>query len=527
GKPLFADVPVRERVLMRADEKAVVQYGCDGERFAVSVRDAFGTLRKETILAYLDKCLHASGADQIDRKAGGAGLGLYLIANSATEVYFHVFEGAATEVLCSFDLTAARSQLRVFGVFEESIATAARPSSAPPRTMVPRQGRRREDHQPPPRASMLLPVMMTFAVLLLITAVTLVALPYVRHAATAALRVETDPPGATVYVDGRARGTAPLTVAGLEAGRSYAVRSTLQGHKEDEELVTAASGESTIRLRLPAEAAGVAVESDPPGARVLLDGKDTGKLTPAALELDAGRAAEVTLKRDGFLDQQLHVVAPGAGERAVYRASLPLSTEVAALSIETVPPNAGVTVDGLALFPPAAVHDTFVKPGARHVVKASAPGFVEAREEVTLGGGQHRALKLVLVEGGQLSLKSNVSAKVFIDDKAVGTAPMAVVALPEGRHTLALRASEPPLDYQTSFTIERGQTVEEKLDFGTVEVKAPGVLAHPAGAEGPGVTTFQALAGARKVVLSNRDTGEKREREINVPAGKKLVIDAW
>ena len=46
GKPLFADVPVKERVLMRVDQKAIVQYACDGERFAVSVRDAFGTLEK-------------------------------------------------------------------------------------------------------------------------------------------------------------------------------------------------------------------------------------------------------------------------------------------------------------------------------------------------------------------------------------------------------------------------------------------------------------------------------------------------
>src|SRR5258706_3522104 len=59
GKPLFADVPVRERVLLKSNEKAVLQYACDGDRFAVAVRDSFGSLRKATVLQYLDKCLHA------------------------------------------------------------------------------------------------------------------------------------------------------------------------------------------------------------------------------------------------------------------------------------------------------------------------------------------------------------------------------------------------------------------------------------------------------------------------------------
>ena len=86
GKPLFADVPVQERVLAARREKALVQYGCDGDRFAVSVRDAFGTLRKEHDPAATSTSACTSPDQQIDRKAGGAGLGLYLICNSATEV---------------------------------------------------------------------------------------------------------------------------------------------------------------------------------------------------------------------------------------------------------------------------------------------------------------------------------------------------------------------------------------------------------------------------------------------------------
>ncbi|HEY7954862.1 MAG TPA: PEGA domain-containing protein, partial [Polyangia bacterium] len=482
GKPLFAEVPVRERVGLKVHEKAMVQYACDGERFAVSVRDAFGSLSKKTVLAYLEKCLHASGAEQIDRKAGGAGLGLYLIANSATEIYFHIFSCTATEVVCTFDLSSARSQLRAFGVFEQSVETAARPPSGPARALATVHGRRREDLAPPPRASPLLPVMMTFSVLLLIVAVALAALPYVHHPAQATLRIETDPPGATVFVDGRKRGTAPLSVEGLQAGVSYAVRSTLAGFKDDDELVTAADGESAVKLKLAALLGAVAIESDPPGAHLIVDGNDTGKLTPAELSLASGKTAEVTLRKDGFNQERLEVSGPRAGEREVYRARLPLSREVAALTINATPPGATVTVDGMALMPPRPSYDTFVKPKALHHVKVSLPGYIDFRADLSLDGGEHRTLTAALREGGVLALDTNCKARVLVDGKAVGTAPLAPLALAEGEHTLALRGERPFLRFQTRVTVEKGKTLAEKLDFGTVQIAAAGVTAHPEGA---------------------------------------------
>jgi hypothetical protein len=465
GKPLFADVPVRERVLMRADEKAVVQYGCDGDRFAVSVRDAFGTLRKETILFYLDKCLHAPEGEQIDRKAGGAGLGLYLICNSASDVSFHIFAGSATEVICSFDLSAQRAQLRTLGVFEEQIEGAR--ATSPVTTIPSRRGRRHEDlapPSPPPRSGALLPVMMTFAVLLLLFAVAQAALPYLRRPTASSLKIETDPPGALVSVDGRARGAAPVAID-AEAGRSYAVRAVRPGYREDEQLVTAAAGDSPVRLHLERLAATLAVETDPAGARVFVDGKETGKLTPATLELPPSAALELTLRKQGFVESTVKTTAPPPGERALYHTALPLEGSAALLTVTTEPPNANVSVDGLVLAPPAPSHDTFVAPGSKHKIKVSAPGFVDARAEVTVGGGEHRSLHLTLVEGGTLTLRTNVAAKVLLDDKAVGTAPILPLGVTAGEHTLALRGKAPAVDFSTKVSVEKGHTLEVRLDF--------------------------------------------------------------
>ena len=79
---------------MRMEQKAVVQYSCDGSTFTISVRDSFGTLTRETVLKYLHKCLYAD--QQIDRKAGGAGLGLYIMANATTDFFMNSLQGVAT-----------------------------------------------------------------------------------------------------------------------------------------------------------------------------------------------------------------------------------------------------------------------------------------------------------------------------------------------------------------------------------------------------------------------------------------------
>jgi hypothetical protein len=129
GQQLFAGTPTKTRISLRLDQKVVVQYAYDGARFTVSVRDVFGTLERATVLSYLHKCLHAE--QQIDRKAGGAGLGLYLMVSSASAVYFHVLAGVATEAVCMFDLKRTKQQLGSFGFFTEKTD-----ASEPPRTVI-------------------------------------------------------------------------------------------------------------------------------------------------------------------------------------------------------------------------------------------------------------------------------------------------------------------------------------------------------------------------------------------------------
>lgn len=114
GQPIFANVDPHDRVSMGSPRPVSIRYASTDDGFAVAVRDRFGRLAKNTILAYIEKCINSP--NQIDRKTYGAGLGLYLVANAAASYVVNVAYGIATEVVCTFD-RGAKSPLRLVGVF--------------------------------------------------------------------------------------------------------------------------------------------------------------------------------------------------------------------------------------------------------------------------------------------------------------------------------------------------------------------------------------------------------------------------
>jgi len=114
GKQVFAEVDPHDRTRSRSPRPVSIRYASTEDKFAIAVRDRFGRLAKNTILSYIDKCIHSP--NQIDRKTYGAGLGLYLVANAAASYVVNVAYGIATEVVCTFD-RGAKSPLRLVGVF--------------------------------------------------------------------------------------------------------------------------------------------------------------------------------------------------------------------------------------------------------------------------------------------------------------------------------------------------------------------------------------------------------------------------
>ncbi|MEW6357650.1 MAG: PEGA domain-containing protein [Planctomycetota bacterium] len=117
--------------------------------------------------------------------------------------------------------------------------------------------------------------------------------------------IQSQPPGATVFVDGAYLGVTPLQAAALARGEHSLklVRHGFQTHRTAFEV--GRSGETALDIRLlPEKRYSLTVTSDPPGATVSLDGMPTGLRTPATLtNLRAGKY-ELLLTEDGHLPLQ-------------------------------------------------------------------------------------------------------------------------------------------------------------------------------------------------------------------------------
>ena len=114
GHQVFSAVDPHDRVNIRSPKPVSIRFAATETQFVIAVRDRYGRLAKKTIVAYINKCL--TETNQIDRKAHGAGLGIYLIANAAASYIVNVAYDVATEVICTFD-RKAKLPLRMVGVF--------------------------------------------------------------------------------------------------------------------------------------------------------------------------------------------------------------------------------------------------------------------------------------------------------------------------------------------------------------------------------------------------------------------------
>ncbi len=119
------------------------------------------------------------------------------------------------------------------------------------------------------------------------------------------LAIDSNPPGAQIQIDGRTDPSwiTPVTLSGVVAGQHSIVISK-SGYIADSRSVKVASGSRAfVSSRLNQLAAMLAVSSSPAGANVYIDGKDTGKLTPAQVPVTTAGTHLVLVRKSGYIDE--------------------------------------------------------------------------------------------------------------------------------------------------------------------------------------------------------------------------------
>lgn len=188
---------------------------------------------------------------------------------------------------------------------------------------------------------------------------------------TGALSVSSTPSGASIILDGTDRKTTtPAALTSVAAG-SHTVLLRLTGYVDRQQNVTVKAGvTSTLQVGLSKEPdvskppvepgtppvtplaqveTTLRVTSTPSSAAIVLDGKETGKLTPATMVVTSG-SHTVSLRLAGYAGAT-RTVSVAKGGQASLSVSLTRtsSASLGSLRITSTPAGAAVTIDGKAV----------------------------------------------------------------------------------------------------------------------------------------------------------------------------------
>jgi hypothetical protein len=231
------------------------------------------------------------------------------------------------------------------------------------------------------------------------------------------MQVSSVPSGATVEIEGIAgqAGQTPLTVGSLAPG-SYKIRLHKRGYAPEARLVEVSSGKrAAVEVNLTATQGFLTITSTPDGASIWIEGRDTGKVTPAEFALDPA-AHGIMLRKDDYLDESAEINV-SAGESASYSPNLRpagrtdniksvgglsrmfgggVTQGMAQIEIKTEPKGAQILVNGKALekTTPAVIQ---VDAGNYDIV-LKKDGYREVAKSLSVASQEKKKIKETLVK---------------------------------------------------------------------------------------------------------------------------------
>jgi serine/threonine-protein kinase len=311
------------------------------------------------------------------------------------------------------------------------------------------------------------------------------------------VEVASTPEGAAVWLDGELLGQrTPTVLRDLPTGR-HALKLTRDGfvaHTENVEIT-----ETAPRVRVSAtlvrpsasDFAVVNVRTTPPGARILFDGRDTGKTTPATIpEVAPGVEHTVAVSLDGYVtrSEALTLSRGDVRDLDLPLDRAPLLPNECLLRVTVEPRDARVMVGDRTLTGGGGTYE--LRLPARTVrVTVQKPGYRSEDHDVLLRGGQEVAVEYHLERereradrgggggGGSggggappapsgpgfLTFAATPWCNVTIDGQPAGQTPIVNKQLPAGRHRVVCTNPEIGRTETVTVEIQPGETTRQRV----------------------------------------------------------------
>lgn len=342
-----------------------------------------------------------------------------------------------------------------------------------------------------------------------------------EEATTGELLLIADPGDSSYEIDDAIRGTLlpgknNVLTLGLGKHRLLVRHSGFQDYRA--EIFIEASRPLTERVTLltpPRQAQAAAgkailtIDSNPPQARIFLDGRDTGRMTPANFPDTAAGTHEIVLQREFYLDFRQQVTVADGDIKTV---APELTPNFGSLQVSSEPAGATIFLDGEQRPEPTPFKFERLEAKA-HRVRLTAPRYDPLEETVVVapGGAATLSRKLKPVWGDVTIESEPDGARVEIDGvQQSGVTPLSM-QLNGGMHQLRLtRPRFHPLDRALVIEAGKKQTIHEKLkeSFGNLQVTAT--------ANGEPVTNAEVWVQASKVGLAGAPIEGVQEGNVSV-----------
>ena len=121
GRRVFEEVEPHQRIRRRTPLPVSLRFAAQDGALYISVRDRFGSFQRQKLGHYLLRC--STEEVQIEDKALGAGLGLYIVSSTSSRIMINVFPGKLSEFICVLEPRQTDPPLRELSV------TTQRPSA--------------------------------------------------------------------------------------------------------------------------------------------------------------------------------------------------------------------------------------------------------------------------------------------------------------------------------------------------------------------------------------------------------------
>ena len=264
------------------------------------------------------------------------------------------------------------------------------------------------------------------------------ATPATTEPTTGTVVVNTDPAGAAVVIDGEAHGATPVT-ATLKTGPHTIELSTKDGVRRTMTVNVTANQQLSQFIEMPKAAAGTGdlqVRTDPPGAKVVVDGQTRGTSPVTVKDLAPGSHVVVLQNDLGSVNEDV-TIQPGATASLVVPMKTPQGAPVSGWISITAPAELQILENDRLLG--TSRTDRIMVAAGRHEIEFSneALGY-RTTQSIQVAPGQVARLRPDWPMG-TIAINATPWANVTLDGKDLGETPVGNTSVAIGTHEVVFR----------------------------------------------------------------------------------------